>query len=411
MPVGSVKGIEITDDGHAEIKHVDRRRPRTASARHARRDPPVLPVRPRQPLRRPLAPARHATTTIPDGGVIDTDKTVTQVDLDELYNTLDPETRQRAAGLLQGLRPTSGATGRRGQRRLRVPEPGALHLPPPLQRAHQGHAGPRALPRGQLQMVTALAERRDDLAGLVGNLNETTRALGSQKEALAESIGAAPAVHAARQHDVREPQIDPRRRRSAGRGLEAGGEAPGPFLSQARAFAADAEPTVRDLSLTIRQRRPRERPDRPDADVPAAGRDRHGRRRTAPTRRAARATRSARRAARSRRPSTRSRAARRRSASRARTPPTSSAGSTTSRRPAAASTPWAPPRAASSRMSPRSCTRTRSRRSSTSAARARPRRPPKDGSNVLSPRSASGSTATRRTGRCRSEARPRWSSR
>jgi phospholipid/cholesterol/gamma-HCH transport system substrate-binding protein len=28
----------------------------------------------------------------------------------------------------------------------------------------------------------------------------------------------------------------------------------GPFLSQARAFAADAEPTVRDLSLTIRKR-------------------------------------------------------------------------------------------------------------------------------------------------------------
>jgi phospholipid/cholesterol/gamma-HCH transport system substrate-binding protein len=30
----------------------------------------------------------------------------------------------------------------------------------------------------------------------------------------------------------------------------------GPFLSQARAFAADAEPTVRDLSLTIRKRGP-----------------------------------------------------------------------------------------------------------------------------------------------------------
>ena len=41
-------------------------------------------------------------------------------------------------------------------------------------------------------MVTALAERRDDLAGLIGNLNDTTRALGSQKEALAESIGRLP---------------------------------------------------------------------------------------------------------------------------------------------------------------------------------------------------------------------------
>ena len=31
------------------------------------------------------------------------------------------------------------------------------------------------------KLVTALAERRDDLAGLVGNLNDTTRALGNQK--------------------------------------------------------------------------------------------------------------------------------------------------------------------------------------------------------------------------------------
>ena len=42
------------------------------------------------------------------------------------------------------------------------------------------------------QLVTALAERRDDLAGLIGNLNDTTRALGNQKVALAESIGRLP---------------------------------------------------------------------------------------------------------------------------------------------------------------------------------------------------------------------------
>ncbi len=38
------------------------------------------------------------------------------------------------------------------------------------------------------RFVTALSERRDDLAALIGNLNSTTRALGSEKTALAEAI-------------------------------------------------------------------------------------------------------------------------------------------------------------------------------------------------------------------------------
>ena len=102
-------------------------------------------------------------------------------------------------------------------------------------------------------MVTALAERRDDLAGLIGNLNETTRALGSQKEALAESIGRLPPFMRRANTtfvDLRSTldEVDPlvEASKPVAKRLQ-------PFLSQARAFAADAEPTVRDLSLTIRR--------------------------------------------------------------------------------------------------------------------------------------------------------------
>jgi phospholipid/cholesterol/gamma-HCH transport system substrate-binding protein len=99
-----------------------------------------------------------------------------------------------------------------------------------------------------------VAERRDDLAGLVGNLNETTRALGSQKRALAESIGRLPPfmrranttfVNLRSTLDEVDPLVEASK--PVAKRL-------GPFLSQARAFAADAEPTVRDLSLTIRRR-------------------------------------------------------------------------------------------------------------------------------------------------------------
>jgi phospholipid/cholesterol/gamma-HCH transport system substrate-binding protein len=104
------------------------------------------------------------------------------------------------------------------------------------------------------RLVTALADRRDDLAGLIGNLSETTRALGSQKEALAESIGRLPPFMRRANTtfvDLRSTldEVDPlvEASKPVAKRLQ-------PFLSQARAFAADAEPTVRDLSITIRRK-------------------------------------------------------------------------------------------------------------------------------------------------------------
>ena len=86
----------------------------------------------------------NATTTIPDGGVIDTDKTVTQVDLDELYNTLDAPTRKALQDFFKGSADQWRNVSDEANVGLPVPEPGAVHLPPPVQRAHQGHPAPRS---------------------------------------------------------------------------------------------------------------------------------------------------------------------------------------------------------------------------------------------------------------------------
>ena len=226
VPVGSVKGIKITDDGARRDRPLDRRGPRTPPARHARGDPPVLPVGARQPLRRPLAPARHATTrsrtaasstpTRPSPRSTSTSSTTRSI-----------PRRARRSRASSRARRTSGATvARRGQRRLPVPEPGAVHLAPALQRADQGHPGARALPRGQLadgHRARGAARRPR------GPDREPQRhhARARQPEGGARRVDrAAPAVHAPRQHDVREPALHPRRGRPARRGLEAGGEAP-----------------------------------------------------------------------------------------------------------------------------------------------------------------------------------------
>jgi phospholipid/cholesterol/gamma-HCH transport system substrate-binding protein len=252
VPVGSVKGIKITGDGHAEIElsidgdHAPLRRGTRAEIRQFSQSGLA-----NRYVDLKLPP--DTDDTIPEGGLIETDKTVTQVDLDELYNTLDPETRKS----LQGFFRHSADQWRGMEREANV---GFQYLNPALSTSsrlfNELTKDTPVLERflvDSSRMVTALADRRDDLAGLIGNLNETTRALGSQKEALAESIGRLPPfmrranttfVNLRSTLDEVDPLVEASK--PVAKRLQ-------PFLSQARAFAADAEPTVRDLSITIRR--------------------------------------------------------------------------------------------------------------------------------------------------------------
>jgi phospholipid/cholesterol/gamma-HCH transport system substrate-binding protein len=252
VPIGSVKGIKITDNGQAEVElsidgdHSPLRRGTHAEIRQFSQSGLA-----NRYVDLKLPP--NTDDTIPDGGVIDTDKTVTQVDLDELYNTLDPETRRSFQDFFKG----SAAQWRDVADEANV---GFQYLNPALSTSRRlFNELTKDTPLLQRflvdssQMVSALAERRDDLASLIGNLNDTTRALGSQKEALAESIGRLPPfmrranttfVNLRSTLDQVDPLVEASK--PVAKRL-------GPFLSQARAFAADAEPTVRDLSLTIRR--------------------------------------------------------------------------------------------------------------------------------------------------------------
>jgi phospholipid/cholesterol/gamma-HCH transport system substrate-binding protein len=253
VPVGSVKGIRITDDGQAEVEleidddHAPLRRGTRAEIRQFSQSGLA-----NRYVDLTLPP--DSDDEIPDGGVIGTDDTVTQVDLDELYNTLDPETRRHLQEFFKG----SAAQWRDMADEANV---GFQYLNPALSTSRRlFNELTRDTPLLQRflvdssKAVSALAERRDDLASLIGNLNDTTRALGSQKLALAESIGRLPPfmrranttfVNLRSTLDEVDPLVEASK--PVAKRL-------GPFLSQARAFAADAEPTVRDLSLTIRRR-------------------------------------------------------------------------------------------------------------------------------------------------------------
>ena len=105
-------------------------------------------------------------------------------------------------------------------------------------------------------LVNALADRRQDLTGVVGNLNATFGALGRQQDALAESVERLPPfmrranttfVNLRSALDDVDPFVDASK--PAVKRL-------GPFLDQARLFVHDGEPTIRDLSRTITRKGP-----------------------------------------------------------------------------------------------------------------------------------------------------------
>ena len=126
------------------------------------------------------------------------------------------------------------------------------------------------------RFVTALSERRDDLSALIGNLNQTTRALGTEKAALAEAIERLPPfmrranttyVNLRGTLDELDPFVNASK--PVARKLR-------PYLAELRPFAREAVPTVRDLRRTVRRPGRRQRPVRAPAHLSAARGDRPG---------------------------------------------------------------------------------------------------------------------------------------
>jgi len=254
---GTVKGFKITPDGLAEVeievdaKYAPLRRGTRAVIRQGSQSSVAIRY-----VDLHLPSGREAGAEIPDGGVLDTDETTTSVDLDQLFNTLDPPTRRNLQGVYRGSNRQytgRGDDGNRGWKYLNPSLSASTRLfrelsydPPVLERFLVDSS----------RFVTALADRRDDLAPLIENLNRTTRALGSEKEALAEAVSRFPGfmrtanttyVNLRATLDEVDPLV--KASKPVAKKLR-------PYLAELQPFARDARPTVRDLSKVVRSRGP-----------------------------------------------------------------------------------------------------------------------------------------------------------
>jgi phospholipid/cholesterol/gamma-HCH transport system substrate-binding protein len=198
----------------------------------------------------------QAGGNIGDGDVISVDRTTSTVELDQLFNTLDRGTRKNLRDLYAGLNRAYTGRGEQGNAGLRYLSP---QLATTTRVFEELRHDPAVLERflvDSSRLVTTLASRRDDLSALIGNLNLTTRALGSDREALAQVLERFPDfmrqanttyVDLRGTLDELEPFVDASK--PVAKRLQ-------PYLRELRPFARDARPTVRDLSRMVRESGP-----------------------------------------------------------------------------------------------------------------------------------------------------------
>ena len=254
-PVGKVTSIELTDNGQAEVEMEvdDEFDPLHEGTRATVRVPSLSGIAGRYVS---ISPGPNDASEIEDGGQIDADDTTTPVDLDQLFNTLDPKTRKGLQQIVQG-----GATQYDGK--AQEANEAAKYFNPALSTSSRlvnelirDDKRFESFIVDTATVVGAIAERRDDLANLVSNANATARAIGDENAALARALGLLPPTlrkanttfvnlrAALGDLDVLVAESKPATKDLA------------PFFRALRPLVKDAEPTIRDLRFLIKKSGP-----------------------------------------------------------------------------------------------------------------------------------------------------------
>jgi phospholipid/cholesterol/gamma-HCH transport system substrate-binding protein len=205
-----------------------------------------------------LVPGPNSAPPLGDGATLETDHTTSIVDLDQIFNTLDPPTRKGLQEVIQGSSVQYSGMGPQANQAARYFSPllaTSSRLVSEAIRDQQAFSG--LISTGS-RVVTALAQRHATLANLVSNTSTTTGAIASERTALSNALAVLPLTlrrgnttfvnlrQTLDDLDVLVAASKPATRRLA------------PFFAALRPLVHDARPTIHDLRLLIRS------PDRHD---------------------------------------------------------------------------------------------------------------------------------------------------
>ena len=278
VPVGKVSDIALGDNGQALVTFSvsDDYAPLKEGTTATVRSFSLSGIANRQ-VQLTLPPEGQDTGgEIPDGATMDQSQTVSEVDLDQVFNTLDDRTVANLKKVIRGFEISYDGVAKQANR-------GFHYLNPFLSSSRRVFAeltyDDQSFERlivDSSRLSGALAQRAPDIAALVHNLNTMMGAIGRHKESLARGRRGAARLHAQLQHDGGQPPRHARRPRPAGRRVEARRPAARPVLRRAardrgRCRADDPRPRSHRQAAEARQR-----PRRPD-QAPGPAREHRGR--------------------------------------------------------------------------------------------------------------------------------------
>jgi phospholipid/cholesterol/gamma-HCH transport system substrate-binding protein len=248
--VGSVRDIQLTGDNRAAVKiaveepYAPLREGTTAIIRLTS----LSGIANRYVA---LTPAPGDAKELPEGATLDTEATTDVVDLDQIFNTLDKKTSGDLAGVIKGFATQYEGKGDEVGQSAKYFNPVLSSSRRLVQQVTQDEGALTRFLLNSSAAVTAIGEKRDELADLVSNTNATASAIGSENAALARALGLLPTTlrrgnttfvnlrATLDDLDVLVAESKPATKDLA------------PFLRELRPLIAAARPTIHDLRTAV----------------------------------------------------------------------------------------------------------------------------------------------------------------
>jgi phospholipid/cholesterol/gamma-HCH transport system substrate-binding protein len=249
-PAGTVKSIDLTPDSKAKVtvSVSDDFGPLHGGTTATIRAQSLIGVANRFV---DVQPGPNFRRKLDDGAVLDVADTTSIVDLDQLFNALDPPTRKGLQQTFRGF--ADWYSGKEGQANAstRYLSPLVVSTTKLFGELNRDSDTLQQLLVNTSGALGGLAERRDDITNLVSNTGTTLQALSSDTQSLSQALEQLPpALHQGTQTlAAARPALDDLQRLTDE--SKVGTKDLAPFLRQLRPFVENAVPTFHKLRVTF----------------------------------------------------------------------------------------------------------------------------------------------------------------
>jgi phospholipid/cholesterol/gamma-HCH transport system substrate-binding protein len=201
-----------------------------------------------------LTPAPDNAPKLSDGATLNQDSTTTVVDLDQVFNTLGPKTRNNLSSVIKGFATQYAGKGKQAGLSTEYFNPVLSTSRQLAGELDQDEGALTAFIVNSSRAVTAIAEKRNQLSALVTNTNTTAKAIGDENVALARALGLLPttlrrgsSTFVNLRSTLDDLDVLVNASKPATKNLA-------PFLRKLRPLVHDARPTIRDLATLVRRK-------------------------------------------------------------------------------------------------------------------------------------------------------------